>query len=218
MKGEGKQSADIRSVSSFNAIVIDVPLNASITIKEGAQPSVQLSGYENLLQHIKTEIKGDTLHIFVPEGWDISADDDISAKITMPSLAALALSGRTNTDIHGTVSGPKFDIDISGSGDVRIDNINVSDFSTSVSGAADIVIKAGNAAHATYDISGAGDIKGFSLQTSETVATLSGAGVAEVNAQRRLESHINGTGSIRYKGHPVLVSDIAGIGTVTDVN
>ncbi len=219
LKGEGNKTTTSPSVASFTSVEIEVPLKASITVQAGAQASVQLSGYENILKHIRATVKDNVLLLTtdLSETWILDGDS-ITAQITVPSLAALTLTGAPDADIHGNIAGPAFDLDISGAADVVIDNITVDTFASDVSGAANIIVKGGSVKKASYEVSGAGKIKAFGLQSVETEASISGAGTSEVNATTTLSASISGAGTIKYKGHPSISQDISGVGSITDAN
>lgn len=218
-KGEGPKGSSIPSVTSFNAIDIDLAVKANITVQPGAQPSVHLSGYQNLIDHIKTVVKDNTLYITSDlEGdmWIISGED-VVADITVPSLNSLSLSGAPDADIHGSITGQAFDLDISGSSKVIIDNLNVDTFSSDGSGLAHITVKAGTVKSASYDLSGAGSVEAFPLQSDETEASISGTGKCEVTAIKKLDADISGAGSVKYKGHPTVSQEVSGVGSITAV-
>lgn len=219
LRGEGNKTSSTPSVASFNAVNIDISVKADITVQSGVQPGVELSGYENVIKHIKTTVKDNVLYIKsdLGEMWDIDGND-VTAKITVPSIAALTLTGAPDADMHGNIAGPDFKLDISGASKVVIDNINVDDFSSEVSGAADIEVKGGAVKKASYEISGAGKILAFPLQANETTASISGAGKNEVTALSKLNATISGAGSIKYKGHPSITQEVSGVGSISDAN
>jgi predicted small secreted protein len=219
LRGEGNKTTLAPTLASFDAIEIEVPLKANITVQSGSQPGLQMNGYENVLKHIKTEVKGTTLHITCDLGdiWTIDCDG-MTTQITLPSLKTLTLTGAPDADIHGNITGSDFKLDISGAANVVIDNINVDTFTSDVSGAADITVKGGAVKSAGYEISGAGKVKAFPLQTTETKASISGAGTSEVTATSKLSAGISGAGTIKYKGHPSISQDVSGVGTIKDAN
>ena len=219
LRGEGKKTISTPSVSSFNAVNIDLSVKADITVQSGTQPRIDLDGYENIIKHIKTEVKNNTLYITsdLGETWTMDCND-ITARITLPAMTTLTLSGAPDAYIHGNMTGPDFKLDISGASKVVIDDINVDNFSSDVSGAADIEVKAGAVKNASYEISGAGKIIAFPLQANETTASISGAGKSEVTALTKLSATISGAGTIKYKGHPTVTKEVSGVGTVTDAN
>ena len=219
LKGEGNKTTAAPSLPSFDAIEIEVPLKANITVQTGAQPGITMNGYENILKHIITTVKNNTLYITsdLGEMWTIDCDG-LTTQITLPSLTTLTLSGAPDADIHGNVTGGNFKLSVSGAANVVIDDINVDAFSSDVSGAADITVKGGTVKSAAYEISGAGKVKAFPLQASETNASISGAGTSEVTALTKLSASISGAGTIKYKGHPSISKEVSGVGSITDAN
>ena len=199
LRGKGAQGTINPNVSSFNAVDINLPLKADITVKEGSQPGIQIKGFENVIAHIKTKIENNTLRIYsdLDEMWSIDCDG-IGVQITMPAIKAVSLSGAPDAEIHGNITGKEFKLDISGAGKVGIDNINVENFSSEVSGAGSIDVKGGAVKNATYEVSGAGKINAFPLQTTETSASISGAGKGEFNASQKLSASVSGAGIIKY--------------------
>lgn len=219
LRGEGNKTSSSPAVASFNAVNINVSVKADITVQSGAQPTIQLNGYENVIKYIKTEVKDNVLYLTTDLGetWDMDCND-VTAQITVPSITALTLTGAPDADMHGNIAGSDFKLEISGASKVVIDNINVDNFSSDVSGAADIEVKGGAVKHASYEISGAGKILAFPLQANETTASISGAGKNEVTAISKLQATISGAGTIKYKGHPTITQEVSGVGSISDAN
>jgi len=219
LRGEGTKTVATPDVSSFNAVDIDISLNAVITVQEGVQPMLKLDGYENIIKHIKTSVENNKLRIYsdLDDTWTMDSGD-ITAEITLPEITALTLEGAPDAEVHGSITGGDFRLDISGASTVKLDNVNVDNFSIQVSGAGDIVVKGGAVKHASYEIDGAGTLKAYPLQADETVATISGAGTSQVTALKKLAANINGAGTIKYKGHPEITKEVSGIGTISDAN
>jgi len=218
LRGSGNKTTTTLPVSSFSEIAVSIPIKTVITVKEGA-PGLQLSGYENLIKHIKATIENNklTIHYDLDDTWTVHSDG-LTATINVPSLASLSLIGAPDADVHGNITGSDFRLVISGASDVTFDNISTDNFIADVSGAGDIKINGGNVKRATYTISGAGDIKAYPLQAQETSASISGAGDGQVTALQKLTANISGAGDIKYKGHPVITKNISGVGDLTDAN
>ena len=158
------------------------------------------------------------LYTDLDETWTMDYEG-ISVQITLPVITALSLEGASDADVHGNITGSEFKLDISGASNAVIDNIDVDNFTSMVSGAANIVVKGGAVKLAKYEVSGASKIKAFPLQTTETYASISGAGKGEVTATQRLTASISGAGTIKYKGHPANVTkDISGAGSIAEAN
>jgi hypothetical protein len=219
LRGEGSKTTKAPVVSSFNAAYVDVSVNVVVNVQEGATPGIQIAGYENLLQHIKTKVENNSLRIYsdLDDSWEMKSDEVI-VTITAPSINLLELSGATTADIHGNLHGNSFKLDISGASGVNIDSMNTDDFIVDASGAATLTVRGGSVKHASYQINGAGKIRAFPMTTEETIATISGAGSSNVTAKQKLTANISGAGTIRYKGHPAIAQDISGAGAIADAN
>lgn len=219
LKGEGDVSTTARNVSSFSAIDVNIPVKTIITVQPSAAPGIQFKGYDNVVKHIKTSVRDNTLFVEsdLDDSWEMDGDG-ITAEITVPSLAALSMSGSPDADVHGNIAGQEFKLDIAGAGKVNIDNISVSNFESDISGAGKIEVRGGSVKRASYEVSGAGKIIAYPLQTEETVTSISGAGKGEVTASQKLSVNISGAGKISYKGHPAISKDVSGAGTVVDAN
>jgi len=219
LRGKGAKANITPSLSSFNAIKLGGAITANVHMKTGAATSVTISGYENIVKHIKAEVNNNELYIYTDLDGDWSiVDRDFTVEITMPELVRMKMSGAADANVHGCVAGTALAITVSGAGNVRMDSLLVDNFVVNISGAGDLQVKGGAAKHAHYEIDGAGDVKAFALQTDETEASISGAGDGHVTALHKLSASTPGPGSIRYKGHPVLTQAISGAGSISDAN
>lgn len=216
LRGEGKKTTEIPSVSAFNAVDVNVVSDIRVTVSEGAAYGLEIKGYENIIKHIKTEVKDGILHIDydLDDTWNIN-DDDLKINVSVPSLSAFSMSGAPDAEILGTIKGEEFKLDVSGAGAVEIENITTNKLTVDLSGVAGLKIKGGMVKIADYDISGAGKIEAFALQTEETTTSISGAGKSEVWASAKLNADISGAGSVKYKGNPEIRKDVSGIGSVS---
>lgn len=214
--GEGKKTTDVRAIQGFDAIDVSLASNLKVNVAEGATSRVELVGYENVMKHIKTEVKDGVLHVELDldDSWDVD-EQDLEVRIAMPAIKSMSLSGATDADVAGVVKGKEFVLDVSGAGAVVIDNVQVDNLSVEMSGAAGLKIKAGKARLSNLELSGVGGVDASGLETEETVASLSGAGGAKVWATKKLDASISGAGSIKYKGAPDVSKNVSGIGSVS---
>jgi len=212
--GRGESTAEPRNVGSFSKINISAPLVAEIHIREGAAPSLQLSGYKNILQEIKSQVIGKTLRIYTNDHVSLDTDKDIVAEITVPSLDAIEINGSGDVNTTGVLKSKDFLLEINGAGNVVISEIMADKFTADISGAGDISVNKGVAGIASYSISGAGSVKAYGVQSNDVSATVSGAGDMQVTALKTLDGEVNGAGTIHYKGTPVLKSKTSGLGEI----
>lgn len=222
LKGDGKKVDATQQVTAFTDIEVNVPITISIMVQPGSQPGVVIHGYENITNHIKVRVEGNKLIIStdLDDTWtiDTDEDDDIVAKITVPTLTGLSLIGNPDAEIHGDFKTGSFELDVTGAGEVVIDNIVADSFFTDIAGAANLEIGGGNVKYCEYDVSGAAKINAYPLQAVNVEASISGAGKGELSAVQTLNVDISGAGSIKYKGNPVVTKKISGIGSVEQSN
>lgn len=220
LRGKGEKTVNNITITAVDDVEVEASIKTIVTVSPGAQPSLYLRGYANILQHIKTSVQGNKLRVYtdLDNSWTLDKHDATTLELTVPSLANLDLDGASDAEVHGNVTGPKFHASLSGSGKLVADNITATEFATDISGAADVDIKAGTVQKADFQISGAGKISSFPLQAANVNVTISGAAKADITATQNLSVSISGAGKIKYKGHPAITKDISGAGSIRDVN
>jgi hypothetical protein len=214
----GKVVTENRSVTSFNAIMVDAAVNCKVQVEPGAQTSVQIYGPENYNKMIQAEVQDNTLRIYNKEDFRVDWSDEVVVKVTVPSLVSIDMSGAGTTEIKGQISGAKLSTDVSGVGKLAIADVTVDSLDANVSGAGVLRISNGHTKYGSYELSGAGTIDAFGITHDEAAASVSGAGSINVTATQKLSTEISGVGNIRYKGHPNLTSENDGVGAVKDAN
>jgi len=220
LKGEGSKGQITNQPGVFENVEVGVPVKVVLNIGGNAAQGVEISGYNNVIKHITTVVKNNTLYVAtdLDKTWKFDDYDDVVVTISAPSIMSLNMSGAADALIHGNVAGKSFKMELSGASDVIIDSLNVDQFTSTVTGAADITINGGTVNVARYDITGAGSVKAYKLKTNETHADITGAGESELDAEQKLFAQISGAGTIKYKGHPSVSQNISGAGTLSDAN
>lgn len=214
VSGTGTIETISREVGSFEGIDIEAPIDAHITITEGAAPSIHLKGHGNVLQEIKTEVENGVLRIYKDDLIHFSNNEDIIAEITVPSINSLDLSGAADAELRGMLNTSSFKLSVSGAGDVKMDGINAEVFNSKLSGAGNLTINGGNVTKASYSVSGAGEIAAFPLQTKEATVSVTGVGDVELSVSDKLSASVAGAGDITYRGTPQLTTNITGAGSI----
>ncbi len=216
--GRGKLSSKTLVYQNFNKLDLSASLHANVTVREGSEYAVSLSGYENILKEIKTELKDGTLRVYTEDELDLGLKNNTELVITMPALSTISLSGAPDIDVHGIIKNSDLTIYLSGAGKIVIDSFSVGEFNANLSGAAKMQVKGGSATSSSIDISGAGVVDAYGLHSDSASVDISGAGNCTIYASKALSADISGIGKINYKGHPVLVQNISGAGTLNDAN
>jgi len=216
--GEGKVVDQNRSLSGFTGVDVALPFDVEIVVNEAAPTSVVVRGYENLMSHIKTEVKDGNLKIYATGLNYVVDDSPVVVKVTVPSLTSINVSGTADVEVKGKITGTNFNAGLSGAGSIEIADLNVNTFNAHISGTGSMDIDTGTVQSAGYSLSGVGSISAFSLICNDVNAHVSGTGSIELMAQHTLNASVSGVGSIEYKGHPALTLHTSGVGSIEEAN
>lgn len=205
-----------RDVSGFEAV--DFSGFGRVTIEQGDEYEVTVTGSGDLVDRLDTEVRGDTLYIDLEsrfEFWLFSLGDrDLDIKVVMPELTALNISGAADVDVEG-FEADALDLELSGAGELVANDLDVRDLTVEMSGAGSVRLD-GVADTQDITISGAVDFDGRDLEGKDVTVEMSGAGSATVWARDTLEATVSGAGSVEYYGDPRVDKNVSGAGTVND--
>lgn len=190
VRGSGNTKDETRNLSDFKEIEIGGAFDVEVIC--GEKPSIQLTGDDNILPLIKTEVDGSTLHIYTNK--NINPRRKLHLRIATESLERL---------------------DESGACDINVSGINTESFVVNVSGASKLNLS-GKTGHFRMDLSGAGKVSAKDLVCEVADVEISGAAKAEVFASENLRAEISGVGNLDYYGNPKNISkSISGVGSIT---
>ena len=194
-KGNKNVVIEEREVSGFNAL----ELGGSITvyIEIGETHSLKIETDENLLSKVKSEVKGQVLHLKTNT---IKNPAKLNAYIIMPEVAFIKASGATDVIGKSLIARDEFKLDASGAASMNL-NLDVRYLESVVSGAADVHLS-GIANTHKLDLSGAGGMDAKSLVSSKTIYNMSGVSDATLNVTDELIGEKSGVASINVIGNP----------------
>ncbi|MGH8559428.1 MAG: head GIN domain-containing protein [Methylococcales bacterium] len=189
VKGSGVLGREHRTVGDFHEVVIHGGLDVDFTRDDDV--SVSLSGDDNLLKVITTDVKLGVLHIGSKESYETKIP--LLATLTAPSLSAL---------------------EINGSGDVKLNDLKEKTLTLNLNGSGDVQAD-GSTDELSVRISGAGNMDAKQLTSDNAVIQIVGSGDMEVNVKDSLDVSIIGSGNVTYYGNPKSVEPkIIGSGDV----
>ncbi len=178
--GSGKVASEIRNVSGFKAV--DVGGVFQVEITAGKDFEVEVQADDNLLQHIRTEVRGGTLHIHTDGR--LSTSNPLRIRISAPAIDDLDISGVANVTLTG----------------VKTEELNVD-----ASGASKITVS-GETAKLNIDVSGATKVLADELKVVNATVEGSGASYVSVNVSGELRSDLSGASKVEYAGSPTSVN------------
>ncbi len=210
MQGTGPVISETREIKPFNSIELDI--NAEVYLSNDTTYIMKIEAQENILSHLRTEVRGNRLEIDFDKGCFIDYKKVI-IYLSTNKLEEIEINGSGNIIGKDVFNTEKIDIEIDGSGDVDLQLVS-NKVGASISGSGDIILK-GTAEKFRVDISGSGKVRAEELTTYKTDIDISGSGECYVYAHDYLDVSINGSGDVKYSGSPELRTHISGTGTVS---
>lgn len=213
VKGKGPNVTEIRSVTGFNKIKLD--MDADITYVQDADYYVEISAQANVLEVIRTDVSAGELRIDTRK-W-VRRHSNINIIVHSPDIVGLRISGSGNITTSGTISTTYMDLHISGSGNITLAHLATPELESSVSGSGNIKVSSGTSTNAKAAISGSGDIDLLGITSVNANAKISGSGSILIHVTTQLDATISGSGNIKYAGSPTVNTHISGSGSVIHI-
>lgn len=200
------------------AIALRGPVDLKLT--QGETRGVQLEGEPAERAQVKLEVNNGELHITFEGsglgGWSWwSKRTPLTATLAVPTLKHLQVTGSGDAALGAfDLKDGELKIDVTGSGDVRLDGLTAAALRTSIVGSGDVRVS-GQVKSQALSIAGSGDYDGRRLKSQTAAISIRGSGDVDVDATETLAVDIAGSGDVRYRGQPKLAKTIRGSGEVT---
>lgn len=215
VKGNGNVVTIERTTSNYDAISVAGWFDVELV--DGREGKLTLTGEENLLEYIETEVKNGKLVIKVEKGINLSPSiwkKGVLITIPVESINSVTLSGSGDIIGKKKIKTTDFESSVSGSGDVTL-AIEAESISSTVSGSGNMNLS-GRAKNLNIQVSGSGDVKAFDLEAEDVKVTVSGSADVKVTANKSLVARVSGSGDINYKGNPEKIdSKSSGSGSIS---
>jgi hypothetical protein len=214
IRGNGKIVSEKRSTAGYDEISVSGFFD--VVLVSGKEGAITIRGEENLLPHIKVEVKNNVLNIYTEKNISISTKEDIVLTVPFEQISAVSLSGSGDVKSKNTIVSANLRAKLSGSGDLTLD-VKATDFEANLSGSGDVVVT-GNADNFTSKTSGSGDLDAVNLVAKKANVTISGSGDMKVNCTESLFARVSGSGDIEYKGTPEFKdTKVSGSGEISKI-
>jgi hypothetical protein len=209
----GPTVSEERDVDEFSRITLSGIGTLYIT-QDGHGP-LRVEAGTRLIDRIKTDVRGDTLHIeYDTEFWTfLTRVGDVDLEVSVDELERIDLSGAGGIEI-GELEADRLKIIVSGAGNIEIEELDAEELEIEVDGAGSITLE-GVVDEQELRISGAGDYDAADLESDYATIDMSGAGSAAVWVERELDVDVSGAGSVSYYGNPRVTQDITGAGSLS---
>jgi Putative auto-transporter adhesin, head GIN domain len=189
VKGSGIVKTEKRSLTPFDSL--EVVCHGSIQVRNQEQEGLEISGDDNILPLIITEVKNGTLYIRSSKEYD--PQDKLEITVSVPDLKRFIFSGAGEANLSN-VKNDRMEIALNGAGSLTA---------------------SGDTKDADITLSGAGSVDAKNLHADNAKVNSSGVGSVEIYVTGQLDAKTSGIGEISYYGNPKIVNKEAkGLGGI----
>jgi hypothetical protein len=185
-----------REVGSFTGVKASSGVDVYLT--QGDNQSVTVEADENLHEYIKTEVKGDILHVYT----DVNIRDAERERVyvTMKEINSVQTTSAGDIVGESPVKGDHLELSANSAGDIHLE-VYAKEIEIDISSSGDMTLT-GETENMKADLSSAGDLNAFNLKAKEANISVSSAGDADINVTDKLTARASSAGDINYKGDP----------------
>jgi hypothetical protein len=230
VSGSGNLITEGFNFTDFNSV--HVGSTFEVEISQSDTFSISITADDNIMEYVIVNHSGDTLQVRLKQGYNYHSITAI-AKISMPDIERLELSGATEGVLNDFVTDNDITLGISGASNLTLSALSAGDVRMEISGASHV---SGNltCGDADFDISGASnlslsgsgqalkaEVSGASRLALDNFTTdnadmhVSGASTGVVNTAGTLDAEVSGASTLYYIGSPLMGDiDISGASSV----
>lgn len=190
--GSGKSIVQQRDLGgSFDAL--EVTGSAGIEVRRADHCVIEVHGEDNLIDFLETELVGTTLQVGIKRGVNFTSHLPLKVFATAPTVS---------------------EVDLSGSGDVRLSGLEQDELRVELRGSGDVVAD-GRSSTVTLTLQGSGDIDTRRLKAIKATIKLHGSGDVRAFASEEAKVRLHGSGDVTIKGSPkIRDAKVAGSGDI----
>jgi hypothetical protein len=213
--GSGRVGEERREVSDFTEV--ELATIGTLYIERGERPSLRIEGDDNLFRYLETEVRGNTLQIESRDRVSLLPREPLYYTLTVTELESVVLAGLGGIEISDALDLPKLSIRISGGGSVEVEDVTADRFDVEITGLGDLYVDEGQVGAQDVLISGGGNYRARGLESDTAAIRVTGLGSATVRVRDELDVTISGGGSVRYIGSPSVSQNVTGLGRVEQI-
>jgi hypothetical protein len=184
VKGSGVMKNEKRTLASFNSL--EMKCHGTIQVRFQEQNHLEISGDDNIVPLITTEVKNDTLYIQSSKEYD--PKDKLQIIVSIANLKRFVFAGAGEADLSN-VKNDRVEIVMTGAGSLTA---------------------SGETKEADITMAGAGSVDAKNLHAVNAKVNSTGVGQVDIYATEKLDARTSGVGEINYYGSPKIVNRQAG--------
>ena len=194
--GEGPVETIERNIGNFTGIKVSAGIDVFLT--QGDNTKVEVVADENLHKVIRTEIKGNVLHVY--SEINIRKAKSKKVYVTCKEIEKLGVSSAGDLTGQNKIETDFLDISLSSAGDLDIE-VEAKQIECSISSSGNARLS-GFAEELYARLSSAGNLKAYELITKKCKVRVSSAGDAKIHVTEELDASVSSAGNVYYMGDP----------------
>ena len=163
--GSGDPAEETREVSDFRKV--DMGAVGTLYIEVGDREALRVEADDNVLPYLETEVRGDTLKITTRDMVGILPKEPIYYHLTVKTLDEIVLSGLGSIEVPEPIEVPTLAVRISGGGSVELEDLRAETFDADLTGLGDLYIDEGRVEAQDVLISGGGNYRARGLDSEQ---------------------------------------------------
>jgi hypothetical protein len=201
IQGSGVAKEETRPVEAFHAVLAGNVIEVTVAVTQGAKPGLKLTGDDNLVPLVESEVRDGTLVLRVKENSNIRTKLRLLAEVVTAELDRVEASGAANVKVSGGSKVDQFTVDASGAAQIFVDGLDTPKAVASATGASQLVL-AGTASSLKLESAGASQFKAEGLKVEDAQVSISGASGATLRVSKSVAGDVSGASSLDVHGHP----------------
>ncbi|MFW6259558.1 MAG: head GIN domain-containing protein [Tangfeifania sp.] len=202
-----KEKTENRNVRNFDAVKVSAGIDLYISM--GNDESVRVVADEDIIEDVKTEVRGATLHVYMKNNnnwfnifnWGSSTRRKVY--VTARDLIGIDASSGSDVKSENILKGEELKVDVSSGSDVNLDVV-YKEVTLSSSSGSDARLS-GRAKYFTAGSSSGSDINARDLEAQICKVRVSSGADATVTATDELHANASSGADVRYYGNPKVV-------------
>jgi hypothetical protein len=215
--GRGETITEELTLDEFNGVELQEA--ARVTIIQGDVQKVNVTGKENIIDRLQTDVEGGIWEIDL--GRECFNNLDLDIEITIPLLTEVHLSGSGRIEVGNFINQENLDISVTGSGEITLGSFSgTEDVDVRIAASGEVLINEAFPDLRTMNIelTASGVFDGYEMATDVLDARISGSGRIYTTVRESMNVRITGSGNLHYKGNPLIDANITGSGKIIDEN
>ncbi len=188
----------------------------NVNISQGAEFEVIVHGESFLVHNTRMVVNNGILHIdFIENYRNLSNHLATEVTIVAPDINAIRLGGVGDFKTLNTLTSNTMEVTLSGVGNINADLVT-DEITSRNSGVGSITLSGKTNIYNVY-FSGVGKLNSFDLIANICDISMTSVGTCNVHVLDELNVEITSVGSVYYKGDPIVISHITGVGKLVKV-